>query len=100
MKITPLNGHVIAEIRLRKPKSGLIVPDSIDTKADGMAIVVSSDFDKVPVGAEILFAQEKAQLYTKEKINFIMLKGEDVIGLVEVNKCSQPNNYSQKHEAS
>lgn len=83
MKIRPLNGYVVAEPYDEKNKSGIILPDAAKENQRDTATVLASNYEDVPVGSRILFVGDYARAIKRDGKIRILIKGTDVIGIVE-----------------
>lgn len=87
-KINPLGDNVLVKVQKqeKKTKSGLVLPDTTDEKPQiGEVVAVGDDNEKikVKVGQNIIFAKYTGTEIKLDNEEYLILKSEDVLAIVE-----------------
>jgi chaperonin GroES len=88
-KIKPLGENVLIKMRKqeRKTKSGIVLPDTADDEKPqiGEVIAVGDDSKKIKVkaGDKIIFAKYSGTEIKVDNEEFLILKSEDILAVVE-----------------
>lgn len=88
-KIKPLGDNVLVRMRKqeRKTKSGIVLPDTADDEKPqiGEVMAVGDDSKKIKVkaGDKIIFAKYSGTEIKIDNEEFLILKSEDILAVVE-----------------
>lgn len=86
MKINPLASWIVAETNkaATTTASGIILPESATEKSKIATVqAVGKDVKTIKVGDEILYKEYSTTEVTHDKVDYILVKEEDVLATVD-----------------